>query len=966
MEKILKRFSVLIITFTLLFCIVNFAVIADETQNTKENVITVGYNLGSGIFENEQSSSGDGYGYDILTKIENTSDISFEFVEVEGDLIDALRNNEIDSIGLHYRTPELSEEFVYSSIPFGEDTMVLATNDDSEIYYGDTEAIDGKTVATFKGNPANDFLDRYLLENNISVNYVYKNSYDYLEEEADFYLSFLRNLESDNYISVLNLQKYYTYLVFNEEDLARQVDTVLLDIVTNEGNFFLELQEKYMVDNSLSHRSISREEAEILQERPLTVAYVDDHVPYTFTDDDGNANGAIVEILNYLANEYDFDIEYIPYSLSEGEERPNADLLISLVDNNEATGTYVSTETYYNIQIAALLNQEIVEKTGTDLIGIMRAVDSIGILDYHDIDINSFNMAFPDVKINVYSKIDEMLDAYDNNEVQLILFTNNSTQYASEYLNRDDLYFFEADFNLPVSLRVSADIADEYVPIFNILLDNIDESTYSDIILTHTADYVHVKDFSDFTREYWYLFVIGFGIALVLILMYSFRQSNIKKKTIENILNTDEVTGIISLHKFNNVVATKLREAKAKQYQIVSFDIDLFRTINAYYSTECGTNVIKIIAKLLTEKYGDDIVLTRKYADNFVILKHHDDNKQLKDFVNNTIIPEIKTIIGDNFNLSMSFGINVIDDTSQNINIMIDNADVARNKGKNIHKTTFIVFDTYMERNNKTKLHITHRMEEALSNHEFKMVYQPKVDFKTLKIIGAEALVRWIQNDGKVIFPNDFITEFEKNGFISRLDMYVFEEVCSYINKNMNDVEMPIISVNLSPVTILDSELVEKLTAILKKYDIDSTQIELEVTESAMVNSEEEVMLKVKELKNLGFIMSVDDFGAGVSSLNRLGTFEVDILKMDKAFLDYSKQSSKNFIVVENTIKLAKDLGMKVVAEGVESHAQAVWLREIVCDTAQGYYFSKPSSEEDFTNLLKEKKVYTLEEINNT
>ncbi len=258
----------------------------------------------------------------------------------------------------------------------------------------------------------------------------------------------------------------------------------------------------------------------------------------------------------------------------------------------------------------------------------------------------------------------------------------------------------------------------------------------------------------------------------------------------------------------------------------------------------------------------------------------------------------------------------------------------------------------------ENKIDVTLKMEQALKDKEFVVVYQPKIDFKTLKIGGAEALVRWRPKGKDQIFPDSFIPVFEENGFIFQLDMYVLEEVCKCIGTNCRRMEIPRISVNLSAHSILDDNIAVRIKDILFHHGVKTDEIELEVTESAILSDESKFITKIKELKRMGLFISLDDFGAGVSSLNRLSAIEADVLKLDKAFFDVKDSYGKTNIVVADVIAMAKHLNMKVVAEGVETLAQAKWLRDIDCDYAQGYYFERPVDKEVFIGLLLHKKTY--------
>ncbi|MEG1638751.1 MAG: EAL domain-containing protein [Erysipelotrichaceae bacterium] len=246
--------------------------------------------------------------------------------------------------------------------------------------------------------------------------------------------------------------------------------------------------------------------------------------------------------------------------------------------------------------------------------------------------------------------------------------------------------------------------------------------------------------------------------------------------------------------------------------------------------------------------------------------------------------------------------------------------------------------------------------ESALINHEFELFLQPKYSLKTGRIAGAEALVRWQRSKDKYIQPNEFIPLFEKNGFITKLDYYMFENVCQMIQKWKKTIkveDIPRISVNISRVHLNSKELPIKLLEIATKYQINPNEIEIELTESVMITAEDQVLGMLHQIKNAGFLLSIDDFGRGYSSLSSLSDIPADFVKIDKVFLDHSIENERGRIILLNIIKMIKDLDLISIAEGVETEEQINLLKDAGCDYVQGFYFSKAIPIKAFKDLLK-------------
>ena len=244
-------------------------------------------------------------------------------------------------------------------------------------------------------------------------------------------------------------------------------------------------------------------------------------------------------------------------------------------------------------------------------------------------------------------------------------------------------------------------------------------------------------------------------------------------------------------------------------------------------------------------------------------------------------------------------------------------------------------------------------MQEALENEEFKMFLQPQFDLQDKRLLGAEALVRWITDNGRYIFPDQFIPIFEQNGFCVNLDMYMIECACRQIRDWMNRGIEPInISVNQTKLLFYDAHYVEKLTSMLQKYDVPANLITLEILESFVVDSMEVLNRRIEELRSCGFRISMDDFGSGYSSLNVLAKLNIDELKVDRTFLKQmdSCQEQRTEVVLQQIIHMTKALHIATVVEGVETEEQEDLVVNMGCNLAQGYYYSRPIPKDEFNH----------------
>ena len=305
-----------------------------------------------------------------------------------------------------------------------------------------------------------------------------------------------------------------------------------------------------------------------------------------------------------------------------------------------------------------------------------------------------------------------------------------------------------------------------------------------------------------------------------------------------------------------------------------------------------------------------------------------------------------------NYEIILSIGIYPVDRKFFNIDTAIDRADLTKKSIKGKHSKVYAIYDDTLRQKELRDQEIENMMEKAIKDEEFKVYYQPKYNSSNSELTGSEALVRWYNEECGMLFPNEFIPVFENNGFIVELDEYMFEHVCMDIRKWLDSgYNVVPVSVNMSQLQLYNSRFIEEYTAILKKYDVPAEYIQLEMTETTLFSETDALIDTIDKLHKAGFKILMDDFGTGYSSLNMLKSIPVDILKLDKSFVD-DIGDSKGDIVVSTIVSLGQLLNMKIVAEGVETKEQYEFLRDIFCDEIQGYYFSRPISSEEYIKKM--------------
>lgn len=409
----------------------------------------------------------------------------------------------------------------------------------------------------------------------------------------------------------------------------------------------------------------------------------------------------------------------------------------------------------------------------------------------------------------------------------------------------------------------------------------------------------------------------------------------------------DSMTAIYNMDKFYRECNKMLRKDEFPHYAMISLDVDKLKIINDVYGNLEGDRVIKFIADIIRIKAEPNVIYGRMHSDVFAMMMgyHHED--EVVRWIN-----KLTVLIQNHqkkYEVEVFFGILLADDTSLPANLMYDRSSIARKQIKGSKLQNYAFFNDMYRVQMMRDREIEGEMRSALRDGQFVVYLQPKHDIRTKRVVGAEALVRWKHPVKGMIQPSIFIPLFEKNGFILKLDEYVWEQTCKTLRDWMNQGYSPIpLSINISRYHIYNSNLVEKVVGLVKKYDIEPRYLELELTESLFLDDVDSLYKVLYELQKHGFLLNMDDFGSGYSSLNMLKNVPVDVVKLDKGFLDEILSTEKGKKIVQHSVAMVKDLDLKVIAEGVETQEQLEFLKQSSCDLVQGYFFSKPLPVEEF------------------
>ena len=415
----------------------------------------------------------------------------------------------------------------------------------------------------------------------------------------------------------------------------------------------------------------------------------------------------------------------------------------------------------------------------------------------------------------------------------------------------------------------------------------------------------------------------------------------------------NSLTGLYYNHSFFRQVDKKLRKLENGTYCLAAIDIEHFRLFNKLYGREEGDKLLVHIAEYVKEMqdmHGG--VAGYLGGDNFAILMPND--QELLQLLYSQIIKDVREM--NTIGFLPGFGVYEIVDTTMSAVVMYDRATIALSHIIGNRTKRICMYDDSMVEDMEEELDLLTEIQAGLEYDEFTFFVQPQCDIFTGKIVGAEALVRWKHRTKGMIPPGIFIPVLEKNGFISDLDKLVWRKVCEWTRQWIDRGYQPVpISINVSRIDIFSMDVPDYLEELLKTYHLEPSNLKIEITEGAYAENNDKIVDTVKRLQTIGFLVMMDDFGSGYSSLNMLKSVSVDVIKIDMKFLDFDEQEDgKAISILETVVNMSRQMGLPIIVEGVETKMQEEFLRGLGCRYTQGYYYYRPLPIEEFENLLSD------------
>ena len=951
---------------------------AEETEGT-EKIVRVGW-YESSFNATDSFGRRFGYAYEYQLKIAAYTGWKYEYVKGSWpELLEKLIRGEIDLMSDVSYTPERTENMLFPSLPMGtEEYYLFISPRNTEINTTDYTTLNGKKIGVNKGS--------------VQAGY-------YLEwEKAHGVESQLTELSTDEQESLRMLERgeldgYVTVDSFSEGEVAEEGQPVPVCKIGSSDFFFAVAKERtdLLADLENAMNRIQEENRYYNQEMfdrhlvtrganaflntgerdwleahgAIRVGYQDGYLAFCAADPEtGEVTGALKD---YLESATDCVVNaHISF---EARAYATVAEAVEALRNGEVDCMFPANLSGGDGEdLGLFMTPSLME---TDLFAVVRQSDRqlFNDRDYVVVAVNEGNLNyesclkdnFPAWRAVYYPTTADCLQAVANGVADCVLISSYRYNNISRLCNRLGLTTISTAKELQFSFAVRRGRPELYSILAKVAA-LVPESAVDSALSRYISEDAKTT-LGDFIQANMWTVIAVISAILLLILVLLTRSMRAEKKAAKLITatETDELTGLYNRDYFLQYAGRMRREHPEKQMDAVVMNIDRFHAVNALNGREFGDQVLQTLGKEIhaaTEETGG--IAGRFEADRFdIFCPHREDYQPLYDRLQGRL-----DALAPSAGIRLRMGVMPWQPGMEAVQ-MFDRARIACGMARDSYKEHVIIFDEKMQERENYEQRLLNDLHRALNSYEFEVNYQPQYDIQSEppKLVSAEALVRWNHPELGMIPPGDFVPLFERSGKIGEVDRYVWSEAAKQIARwrDLYGVTIPV-SVNLSRVDVFDPALESALDRLLAYNNLGQGAIKLEVTESAYTGNADQVIRVVEGLRRKGFVVEMDDFGSGYSSLNMLSAMPVDVLKMDRAFIRRIGENEKDTHLVALILGIAKSLKIPVVAEGVETEEQLELLKKLGCPLVQGFYFARPLPPEEFEEEVIIKMRATGEE----
>lgn len=906
----------------------------------------------------------DSYGgmdVEYLNALCDYTDWKIQYVRCDSweEALQLLSNQQVDLVGSAQYSSERAQVYQYADLSSGYTFGVIATNSESTIAYEDFTAMKEITFGMVENYVRKDEFIQYLSDHGVKKPSIieYPSTAELQNALAEGKIdalvhTFTEVREGQRLIGRFAPRPFYYITYQGNDDVMRELNQAAADLKMNHPELETELMNKFYYSRFDKTALFTTEEQAYIAEKPqVVIGYLDGFYPFSY-EEDGEFKGLTRELMENAIRNMGMEPEYrkmanrkeAHISLENGE----IDILAYCTDKEEELKKYGLTKVCNYADAPLVLVT--VKNRNLDDIETLATVSFL--MDKVKTAVQTEKM-----KVITYDTQQECIDAVKETKVDAVLCDG----YLAEYLMRTELRYknlqiknvFSSEYSIAMVTREDDRLLSG---IFEKTMTSIDSKQINAYMLKeNTYPLISVVDF---VRNHSFLiisFLIGIIILVILVAVHMINDS----KKIQNLMYRDTKMNIWNLNYLIYWGEHKLLPERNMHYAVVYVNVEQFRRYNIIYGWNAGEHLLEGVADILIKNVDSETeICARNQGDRFVMLLHYPDREAFTTRIQTLRKDVQKWILSDTDNhMSLKMGVYYIPQENSDLRLAINYANQALEFMGNDKSDGIKTYDEKLE----TLLKERHEREKLLDsadiNKDFVTYYQPKVDIRNGKIVGAEALVRFLDptDGGKVKAPGFFVPYYEQIGRITEIDFFVFESVCKMLRRCL-DAGLPVVTIscNFSRTHFIKPGFPEHFVEILERYHISKDLIEVEITETLVVEELQQNMVKrtLDVLKEKGIRLSIDDFGAGYSSLGIFEQIPASVIKLDRSFLLNQEDHNRQVKIMRGIVKLAEELDAQIVCEGVETENDVTLMKEIGAYVAQGYFYSKPVSEAEFEEKL--------------
>lgn len=915
-----------------------------------------GYHVKTG----EQSY--DGMDVQYLKALCEFANWKIEYVECDSwdAALELLTQKKVDLVGSAQFSEERSKVYQYASLPSGYTFGVIASKSDSDLAYEDFEAMKDATFGMVKTYVRkNEFL-QYLRDHGISDPDIvtYDTTADLQEAlyngQVDAYIhTFTEIREGQRLIGRFAPMPFYYITYQGNDDVTRELNQAIADLKISQPELETKLMNQFY-QSKLDKTVVftTEEKSYIADVKKIVVGYLDGHYPFCY-EENGACKGLTRELLDNGLKSTGLCLEYQKFDnskdASDALKEGTVDVLSYCTDTKEQLNQqgFTMIREYAEIPLIVAMKEE----------GNLSKVETLATVAYLEEEADR-DFDLERVSLIIYETQQECLDAVSKGKADAVLCDG----YLSEYLMGTELSYSDMEVKGVLSGEhyISIAVRSDNVCLGGILskiIEKIDARRVSEYILE--SNVYAVMSFDRFLRNHSLEIILLLVVVVVVVLLAAFHMIKDSKK-IQKLMYKDTEMDIWNLnYLIYHGMMKLLPERKEKRYAVACLNISQFRRYNIIYGWNAGQKLLGASARHLKENLDKNTeICARSQGDRFVLLLAYQEPEEffqrLRD-IERTIEEHIY-METDN-HMTIQTGVYLVPQDSDDLRLAVNYATQALEFVKESRLSDVIFYDESLKNMLKQRHEREKLLESADINQDFVTYYQAKVDIRSEQVIGAEALVRFLDPsaDKAVRSPGFFVPYYEQTGRVTEIDFFVLDCACRMLRRRMDAGKRVVtVSCNFSRMHFIKPDFPERFEAVLHKYQIPKELIEVEITETIVVEELQQQLVKgtLDMLRDRGVRLSIDDFGSGYSSLGIFEQIPASVIKLDRSFLLNQKDRERQIKIMKSIVNLAQELDAQIVCEGVETDKDVELMQEIGAYVAQGYRYARPVPEAEFEKRL--------------